>query len=277
MQKIIQILIFAIISNFGYSQNIEPIDLAKKLLSKDEFENIDKYSTGEFNGHPNAQDFDENVSFSYRVLDQAENTAVINVTIKDSAGTGLDTYLHFEKDSIWKINAFRALAMTGMLEQIKNEFEKLTDTEIDSLIEAEKDEKHKMFESKEDFKNKIGNIKLTLEFDDNIIKHFNENKDEFERLKNLALSEIETIDSNVERSSKLLENLDFEYKKILIASISNGGYGLDNCLNFYIGGLVDNEVGYIYVKDKKDLPKMNPNRIIMIREIGDGWYLYKTT
>ena len=32
-----------------------------------------------------------------------------------------------------------------------------------------------------------------------------------------------------------------------------------------------------FVKDKKDVPEMNPSRIIMIREIGNGWYIYKTT
>lgn len=42
-------------------------------------------------------------------------------------------------------------------------------------------------------------------------------------------------------------------------------------------GQLDNSVGFIYVKDKKDLPEMNPGRIIMIREITNGWYIYKTT
>ena len=50
-----------------------------------------------------------------------------------------------------------------------------------------------------------------------------------------------------------------------------------NNLNFLIGGITDNSVGYLYIKNKKDVPKMNPARFIMIREIGDGWYLYKTT
>ena len=41
--------------------------------------------------------------------------------------------------------------------------------------------------------------------------------------------------------------------------------------------MIDNTVGYLYVHDRENLPKMNPSRIIMIREIGSGWYLFKTT
>lgn len=277
MQKTIQLLIFLLITSLSFGQNIEPIDLAKKLLNQEVFENIDKYSTGEFKGHPNGQDLGENVKLNFRLLNQSENTAVVNVTIKDSIGIGLDTYLHFEKDFIWKINAFRALAMTGMLEQIKNEFEKMTESEIDSLIISKKNSEHKMFETKEDFQFQLENIKLTLELDDNIIKHFNENKTEFERLKNLALNQFETKNTDNEKSSKLLEDLNSDYKKLFISSISTGGYELGNCINFLIGGMVDNSVGYFYIKDKKDLPKMNPSRIIMIREISNGWYMYKTT
>ena len=107
MKKQIQLFIFLLITNLSFGQNIEPIDLAKKLLNQEEvFDNIDKYSTGEFKGHPNGQDFDKNVQLKFRLLNQSENTAVVNVTIKDSIDVGLDTYLHFEKDSIWKINAF---------------------------------------------------------------------------------------------------------------------------------------------------------------------------
>lgn len=277
MQKIIHLLLFLLITNLGFGQNIEPLDLAKKLLSKEVFTNIDKYSTGEFKGHPNGQDLGENVKLNFKLLNQSKNEAVVNVTIIDSIGKGLDTYLHFEMDSIWKIKAFRALAMTGMLEQIKNEFEKMTESDIDSLIFSERDSEHKMFETKEDFQFQLENIKLTLELDDNIINHFKTNQKEFERLKDLALKQLNTIKADSERSPKLLENLNSDYKKLFISSISTGGYELGNCINFLIGGMVDNSVGYFYIKDKKDLPKMNPSRIIMIREISNGWYMYKTT
>ena len=94
---------------------------------------------------------------------------------------------------------------------------------------------------------------------------------------NLALTQLEKEKVDEETSLKLIENLKPDYQKLFISSVSTGGYELGNCINFLIGGMVDNSVGYIYVKDKKDLPEMNPSRIIMIREIGNGWYIYKTT
>ena len=116
-----------------------------------------------------------------------------------------------------------------------------------------------------------------MELDKNIKKHFWENQSEFEKLKNYALKQIENQNIDEERSIKLIEDLKANYERLFISSVSTGGYELGNCINFLIGGILDNSVGYIYVKDKKDLPEMNPDRIIMLREIGNGWYIYKTT
>lgn len=134
-----------------------------------------------------------------------------------------------------------------------------------------------MFKSKQDYNLELINAKLTLELDDNIVKHFLTNRAEFERLKNLALTQLEKEKVYEERRIKLIENYKADYKRLFISSVSTGGYELGNCINFLIGGMLDNTVGYIYVKDKKDLPEMNPNRIIMIKEIKNGWYIYKTT
>jgi hypothetical protein len=79
------------------------------------------------------------------------------------------------------------------------------------------------------------------------------------------------------RGKKLIENFKADYQKIFISSISTGDFELGNGINFLIGGMLDNTVGYLYVKDKNDLPEMNSDSVIMIREIGDGWYIYKTT
>jgi len=72
---------------------------------------------------------------------------------------------------------------------------------------------------------------------------------------------------------------DIEFKtklnKILISSIS--GNKMNDIIDFSIGGMIDNSVGYFYRKDKNKLPAMSDNRYIMIKNLGDGWYLYKMT
>ncbi|MCL2131353.1 MAG: hypothetical protein FWH36_02675 [Lentimicrobiaceae bacterium] len=261
-----------------YGQSYEPMDLAKKLFSKEKFATKKEYITGEYKemkGRPNGKDLQKGITTQFSLLEQTEETAVVAMTILDKSGNGLDTYLHFKKDKVWKMCAFRALAMTGIIELVIMELEKMTPQEIDEMIA---DTTNEEFTSREDYDFELGNCKLTLEFDDNIIKHFVANQAEFERLKNLALLQLEKEEVDEERSTKLIENEKNNYQKLFISSVSTGGYELNcNCIDFLIGGILDNTVGYFYIRDKKDLPKMNPNRIIMIREIGNGWYIYKTT
>jgi len=261
-------------------QNYEPLDLAKKIFGIDSFEHINKYITGEYEGRPNGQDLQKGSITKFSLLGQTESIAVVNLTILDSTGRGLDTYLHFEKDTTWKMSAFRALAMTGFIEQMVIELENMTPPQIDETIEQSKKAKNKdeaLIKSREDYDFVLGNGKLTLELDDNIVTHFLKNQSEFERIKNIALNQLENKKSDDVRNMKLVENLKPDYHKLFISSVSTGGYELGNCIKFLIGGILDNTVGYMFVKDKKDLPKMNSDEIIMIREIGNGWYLYKTT
>ena len=263
-----------------YGQAYEPLDLAKKIFGKDSLRNIENFITGEYKGRPNGQDLQSGSTTKFTLLGQTEKTAVVSMTILDSLDKGLDTYLHFEKETVWKMSAFRVLAMTGIIEQVKIELEKMTLQQVDDIIAKSKKKKKDdfaMFTSRDDYTFQLGNARLTLELDDNIAKHFVTNQAEFERLKNLALTQLEKEKVDEEKSIKLIENVKADYQKLFISSVSTGGYELGNCINFLIGGMVDNSVGYIYVKDKKDLPEMNPSRIIMIREIGNGWYIYKTT
>jgi hypothetical protein len=262
------------------SQNIEPLDLAHKIFGKEKFTMLNNYITGEYIGQPNGQDIGEGAIKKFSLLGQTENKAVVAMTILDSSGQGLDTYLHFVKDTVWKMEAFRALAQTGIIEQVVLELEKMSPQQVDSIVnKSKKDKKNKeyaIFTSREDYDFQLGNSKLTLALDDEIIKHFLDNKPEFERIKDSALKELKNKKSD-ERGVKLVEKLKPEYQKLFISSVSYGDYDLGLCLNFLIGGILDNTVGYIYVKDKKDLPKMDADSIIMIREIGGGWYIYKTT
>jgi hypothetical protein len=278
-KKITTLTILVLIISTAIGQSYEPFDLAKKIFSQDAFPNIKNYSTGEYNGEPNGQDLQQGVITKFTLLGQTEKNAVVGMTLLDSTGKGVDTYLYFEKDSIWKMSAFRELALTGMVEQVVQYLEKMTSLQIDEMIEKSKKEKdaYGMFESREDYDFELGNARLIIGLDDNLVKHFLANQLEFERIKNLALKQLETTEVDEENSIRLVVNLKKDYRKLFISSVSTDVYGSGNVINFLIGGMVDNSVGYIYVKDKKYLPEMSPDRIIMIKEIGNGWYIYKTT
>jgi len=280
MKAVLLTILTILTATMLYGQGFEPLDLAKKIFGKDRLPNLENYIKGEFKGQPNGQDLQKGSTTQFRLLAQSETKAVVAMTILDSLNRGLDTYLYFEQDSIWKMSAFRALAMTGIIEKLKIELEKMTPQQVDEIIAKSKNtskEDLERFRSREDYLFQLGNSKLTLELDDNIIKHFLANKAAFERLKDQALKQLEKEKVDEERSKDLIVDLKSDYQKLFIFSVSTGGYELGNCINFLIGGMIDNTVGYLYVKDKKDLPEINPERVIMVREIGNGWYIYKTT
>lgn len=261
------------------AQLVEPLALAKAMFAREPVPGLEKHFAGEYQGRPNGTDLPAKATTSFLLLHQGEASAVVNLTIADSTGKVFDTYLHFKKDSVWKVTAFRSLAMTGMIAGIQNLLESLSETQVDSIVSRAQGDTLgiSLFASKEEYVFLLGNSRLTLAADQELINYFNQNREGFERIKDSVLRKVEgrTIDS--ERAQHLGEELVPAYKKLFISSISVGGYQFGENLNFLIGGMLDNAVGFLFVRDEKDLPEMNPARIIMLREIGNGWYLYKTT
>jgi hypothetical protein len=49
------------------------------------------------------------------------------------------------------------------------------------------------------------------------------------------------------------------------------------CAFVSIGGVLDNEVGYLYAPPGCAVPEMSPNHYILIEPIATGWFLFKTT
>ena len=262
------------------AQPTEPLDIAKKLFGRDSIQNLEVYVTDEYKGQPNGRDLGPGAIVDFQLLQQAETNAVVAMTITDSSGYGLNTYLHFKKGLAWKMCAFRALAMTGLIEKLKEDLEKMTPEEVAKMIKRSNQEagKSEFITSREDYDFQLGNARLILELDENLVKYFKRNQDSFDSLKNDAISEL-TLGKNSDKSRiTLLEKKKEWYHKLFISSVSYGDYELGhNSLVFLIGGILDNTVGYIFVKDPKDIPTMSPDKIIMLKEIGNGWYIYKTT
>jgi hypothetical protein len=275
--RLFVVLIFFVQVIYGYSQVFTPLELAQEIFSKDGNINIENYITGEYAGTPNGGDINENLYTKFILLEQNENKAVVVMTIHDEIGKGSDYYLYFKKDAIWKMYALRSLAITGMIESIVTFLEQMSNEEIDGQINGNNE--YSLFSSINEYNYLLGNYRLILETDDNIINHFMENRNEFERIKDMAIKELNEKYNyrNIESQIYLIQDFEYEYKKLYVSSVSIGDIEFGLCLQFHIGGILDNTVGYIYTNDRVNLPEINPNRIIMIREIGNGWYIYKTT
>lgn len=279
IQVLTILLIFLLSTLICQTQLDDPMTLAQAIFSKDTFPDLHKHISGEYDGHPNGTDLSDNVTTKFLLLDQNEKTAVVNLTISDSIGKEFDTYLHFKKEGVWKVTAFRALALTGIIYEAHRLLESMTAAQVDSIIALSQNDTLgiSLFKSRKEYEFQLGNTGLTIASDRELIVHFKKNEKEFERIKDSILSQIDKMKIDQERKHRFGEEFELDYQKLFISSISSGGYQFGNAINFFIGGMVDNSVGYIFVKNKKDVPDMNPSRIIMIREIGNGWYLYKTT
>ena len=271
------ILIFVSQTCPVFSEELAPLELAQEIFSRDTHINILDYVTGEYTGDPNGKDLNENSQLRFILLMQDEDSAVVAMEIYDDGGYGIDYYLFFTKETVWRMYAIRSLWMPRFFEEIVNELGQMADEEIENMINANNE--YSIFSTMDEYNFMLGNGRLILETDDNIIAHFNEHMEEFERLKDSAVKELDGLfpDGNIEGQVNLITDLESDYRKLYISSISIGDIDFGLSINFLLGGILDNSDGYIYTSDKINLPKMSPNGVIMIREIGNGWYMYKTT
>ncbi|WP_342644760.1 hypothetical protein [Mucilaginibacter sp. CSA2-8R] len=258
------------------AQPYTPISLTQKIFSADSFPDLKKYCTGEYQGRPNGQDLPPGAKVSCTLLAQNNRTAVVNVNLTNSSGQTYDMYLHLKKDSVWKAAAFRALALTGIIEEINRQLKLLSPKQVDSIIAAP-GKAGKLFKSRAEYEFMLGNTTLTLASDSQLVAHFTKNKATFESLKNdLLKNGILKLDGSAKRT-KNPDAMMKSLKDLRLESAFREREEVPHNINFLIGGIIDNSVGYLYIPKEQNVPKMSPGEYIMIRKIVDGWYLYKTT
>lgn len=261
------------------AQNYDPLTLSQTIFSKDTLPDIKRYSTGDYEGHPNGRDIRAGLIITFELLDQNDKTAVVAVTLSDSTGTSLDTYMHFAKDSIWKVSGFRALAMTGLTGEIYQQLSALSPKQVDSVLLSGHTKKRdiRLFKSRDEYQFMLGNTKLTLSSDKDLMAHFNKNRVLFEKLKNELIAKGIYKSPVGTREMKGIDSIKTGLRNLFIDSVKPNPDELQGSLDFMIGGILDNTVGYLYIKDKNNVPAMSPSQYIMVRSLGGGWYLYKTT
>lgn len=49
------------------------------------------------------------------------------------------------------------------------------------------------------------------------------------------------------------------------------------CIFVSIGGVLDNQVGYVHAPDGCAVPSMDPSDFIYVERVREGWYVFKTT
>ncbi|GAB3794502.1 hypothetical protein GCM10028819_08350 [Spirosoma humi] len=278
--------------SIAYCQRIKPdmtpVELAQRIFDENGFPALGNYITGDYKGHPNGKDFKQkNSKRTFKLLSQTNQNAVVALTITNKAGLGTDYYLYFVKQTIWKMQAFRSLAMAGYGLFEKNQLERLNTKQIDSIIalSERKQGVYSLFSSREDYNFKLGNARLLSLSDDGLIAFFNEHRHQFDELKKVIIAgkdefkknKTADIELNVKNSKVIEDRWKEACRKLFILYAPARDSDFRNSVEVVIWGMSDNSMGYVYIPDKENIPMMSPDHIILLRAMGDGWFLYKTT
>lgn len=261
-----------------------PFNLTRKYISG-ELSDYRSLLTGEAKEQDfNPRKISKDATISFETLLSGVNKAVIAVAIKENEDY-TDLYVFWARENDWKITALRALWLPGMFYMMLDKYKNLDENgirhEYEKMFNDMKNRNDTIPDEKivesigtlEDFRYEIRNMKLTVAPDRELMEHFSTHQDKFNALlvkvQNELLSEPDT--------KRIIKDSPYknEMHDILISSVSYPGE--HKCISFLIGGMIDNSVGYLYCDDPAEVPAMSDNRYIMIRSLGNGWYLYKTT
>lgn len=201
------------------------------------------------------------------LLYQDSAKAVVTVWLHDSI-TSMDVYFYLQHRGVWTVYAVRSLVMKDFAAR-----------EIKRLDSIPQKERGKSYTKKtgRTWKFDYENTKLWGAADTVLATHFYSNRAAFEKLERyraqkFPLTPGDSVYGNVMKDKKIRKQTD----KILIREILIDKNAPGTIL-YHIGGVVDNSVGYMYQPDPKKLPNISAGYFILIRPLGNGWYLYKTT
>lgn len=252
-------------------QALQPLDVAKAIFDpKTTPDFVNQHSTGDYSGHPNGLDMPATANTSFLLIQQTDSNAVVAMNTQDSKGKTTDKYLFFTKDSSrWKMYAMATPTLARLHEHRKQEMEAISSAQLDSLITIYQHQEYAPYKSKEEFFFILNSLRLKLAPDDSLIAHFQRHKATFNQL----LKEVNKTSKSPETETPTLVNTRTPaYSPLLISNVTTGGFLPAECIDFHI---LNDQVGYLYTPRKKYLPELRPDKVIMLRSLGGGWYLYK--
>jgi hypothetical protein len=287
-------LILTIILTTGlYScgQTIEPLEISKNIFRSHSFLNNKTLVDTGYKGN-----LDSNMlkffSFNqFYLLQQSNTDAVVSLVITDSTGEKSNSYLYYVFDSTWKLRDMRTFRL-HYIPLVKKALEKATQLEIDSIVDLAKKDVHRnfFFRTQDEYKDKLNEYRFVCETDSAFVEYFLINEVEFKKIKTSILPKLDAILSKPkakpgEHEDAFSGNGDIDFSDSFRIQMRNlkletiqfeGDDYFPDCLDFRIIQTGDFSVGYIYVNDERNIPKIKPSGLMMTRKIKSGWYLYRT-
>jgi hypothetical protein len=260
---------------------LEPLQIAEHFVAKRGWADMKNYLSGEAAGQARreslGQQIPANLERRCQLLQQGPATAVVTVELLDSVSRN-DIYLHFRRDSTtaaapWKLTAVRSLSMTQLGPPMLKLLSDMAPAEVAQYNQKHPDANHAFM---------LGNIRLWVGADAAIAEHFRQNQAAFQQaiqlIKDHHYFTASPDSADIEEQAvNDTDELQAVLRPLYITRVSRRYLGCGSCLEFIIGGVTDNTVGLFYQPNAQQVPAMSPDRIIVIKPLGNGWYLFKTT
>ena len=256
---------------------LTPLQIAEQFVAPSGWPSMKSYLCCEAAGQAKTQTLGQQIPAKLQrrcqLVQQGPANAVVAVELRDSVGRS-DFYLHFRKEaSAWKLQAIRSLSMTHLGQPMVDLLSAMPPAEV-----AEYNAKH----PDADHAFTVGNLRLWTSTDAEIAAHFRRNRADFREALRLVKAGrfFGTAPEKPEAAGEQAANADPAVhsllRKLFLGRVTRGTTGCLGCLEFVIGGKVNSVVGLLYQPEAAQLPAMHPDRLIVLKPLGDGWYLYKT-
>lgn len=229
----------------------------KRFFGQPEFEEKKGFYIGEmattYSDAPTMGFYTKGAAVVYRELASDQNQIVYAIDYrKDGETSNWYAYLRPDGDQ-WKLSAVRSLVLPGVfymaLEQAKAK---------PNLSPSEQWE--------------IEIMELTAASDSQLKQHLRDNEAALKALTNIAFDDQALIQASNEEPKTAAARL---YE--LHLSYAEPYSKIHGAIQFTIGGMRDDKVGYLFIPEGKEPPPMDPSNFIYIEEVLPNWYLFKTT
>jgi hypothetical protein len=263
--------------------NQNPLELTK-LYFKNKLRNYKSYYLHDkiiLDTYP--KNFSKKAAINAEILEMNEESGVIAVSIQDKE-VYKDAYVFWTNQNGWKIESVQTFWLPSVFHIMLNEYKNLDAAGLENMYNhiitqsLENDTsltKESVIErlgSISDFTASVNTMKLTLAPDKELVAHFKKNEAGFQALLELLLKDHQTLDEEwlYEYKSPYRQHM---HQLLLSAVKKEEGSNVIACV---VGGMLKNQAGYFYCKEPEKRPKMHYRNYIMIRALGNGWYLFKS-
>ncbi|WP_035567986.1 hypothetical protein [Hymenobacter sp. IS2118] len=256
---------------------LEPLQIAEQFVAPAGWPEMRDYLCCEAAGQARRETLGQQIPARLRrvcqLVQQGAATAVVAVELRDSVDRR-DFYLHFSKEGgAWKLLAIRNLAMTHLGPPMVEILSGMKPAEVADYDQKHPDASHAFT---------LGNLKLWTSADADIAAHFARNQAGFQQLLRLVQKGRYFAPAKPaaaptgEQAANANPAVHALLRQLFLAQVTRRETDCTGCLEFVIGGKVSSTVGLLYQPTAALLPAMTPDRLIVLKPLGGGWYLYKT-